>query len=415
MLFLVLGMRQAADFSLLLPHSETYANEIGNWTLRGSATTSEQFIRLTNAVPNTVGTVCQRVPSLFENWTVNIQVKFGGGTGGRGFFFFFTKELCPLMPSQFSGVSIWLNTSSRANGNLIDIFGAFNDSTTSRSRIGTVTAVSSLTLQITRNGTRISIQAGDNQTSLERVGELIDTNKTLPQFGFFTISAITTENSTDNNDLIFLETIELSERTNVVSPEISFRNRKLIENFVDTRRAKKVERRNLMEVTSKYRDYFENNTSLSLNLSDALRITNELRDRAMLTMTASALQEFLDRRIASKLRPAYEKIKFANDNLESMRADIRDIWADLHVHLKSIADEIHREMYVVATESRSAAASINLNMTGIRRVREKIKATSMELSRQRVTRYLNLICVVEVVLFLGFFIYHHEKQSRKLK
>ena len=412
MILLVLGVRVATDFSLKPPHFETNVCEIGNWTVRGSATVSKQFIRLTSAVPNTVGTVCQRVPSLFRDWNFSVTVKCAGGSGGRGVFVFFTKELCPTMPLQFSGLSIWLNTSSRARSDSFGVYCAVNNgSELLRSHVGDIPASREpVALRVIRNGSSFAIEAGDLRNGLSRVGVLEDPNGYVPEFGFFTVSALTTQNATDNNDLFEIQTIEMSDRTNRVGPDISSTNRRLIENFVETRKIKKAERRSQMEVASKY-----TRTNVSVDLSDALKIANELRGRALLTMTAASLERFIDGHIAAKIGAAYQKIRFASENIDSARVEMREIWSDLSMRLGVIANEIQNEMEILARESKEAAASLRLNITDINRARKRMKEASMELTRQRFTRYIHLVCLLEAVFFVVFFLYQYHRRSRKFQ
>ena len=104
-------------FSFVPPFFWTNIKEFDNWSVRGSATNLKSFIRLTPAIKNKYGALCQRIPTLFRDWSIKIQLatslskeRNGTRNGGRGFWFHFTENPCPIVPIVFNGICIWINT-----------------------------------------------------------------------------------------------------------------------------------------------------------------------------------------------------------------------------------------------------------------------------------------------------------------
>ena len=113
LLLLVQFIKSIEDrYSAVPPFEFTNISEIGNWTLRGSAANMKKYIRLTSTVDGDYGSMCQRVPTLFKDWQFEVEIKANNNRkiGGEGFWFYFTEEVCPEMLLQFTGFSIWINT-----------------------------------------------------------------------------------------------------------------------------------------------------------------------------------------------------------------------------------------------------------------------------------------------------------------
>jgi mannose-binding lectin 1 len=403
------------QFSLVPPHIETNANEIGNWTIRGTATILKKFIRLTGAIPESFGSVCQRIPSLFRDWSFEMRIAAWGGNGGRGFWFYFTDELCPTVPLDFTGFCVWINSSvTDGDGSSPFYFVQNNGSATfAPSKVPVAgwvklrSDVSTLRFRITRLGPNVTIYAAEDVKAFRQLFET--TVAAIPDFGYFTVSSLTTA-TTDNNDLISIETTPLSPNTNVVSEDLTVTNRRKIENSVESRRLKKAHRRLAMSQILRYANLTDSNSTH--NLTDAFAMVQEMRLRALATITVSELMQFIETTVVSHVSAAFAKIAAAEANFREMRSDMQSLWGGLRHSLLNLSVDIRTEMENLDIEARNAALHLKINATSVRELHRRLHDSARSLHQHVVRDLLWCLGLAEITAF-GIYLWRKERAYRR--
>jgi mannose-binding lectin 1 len=405
-------------FNLVPPHVETNANEIGNWTLRGTSTILKQFIRLTPASPNNYGSICQRVPSLFKNWIFEMEISASGGNGGRGFWFYFTKELCPAIPLKFTGFCVWINTSTSNQTGFSPFFFIQNKGSSVIPReipaSGSVklrSEITTLKLRIRRVDDHVLIEATKDGGLFQRVFEA--TVSDLIDYGYFTVASLTTV-TTDNNDLVSITVHPLSKEAHDIASNLSAVNRRIIENSVESRREKKATRRELMERVWRYAKAGNLSDSNSeYNFTDALQMVEEMRNRAVSTITCRELMSFIDTRLSGKVNAAYEKVREAGQKFHRLRADMQEIWAKLRDELLKLAEEVMAEMGRLETESRDAALHVTIKGTNLKDFKKNLRSRGQKILCDKLDCTLWLLAIPESIGFVIFMLRRRRKMPKK--
>jgi hypothetical protein len=216
-----------------------------------------------------------------------------------------------------------------------------------------------------------------------------------------------------------MEVTPLSENLNVIGDDISIHNRRLIENFIGSRRSKKASRRELMEFALKYSTNrnvsYPNESDVNHDFADAFIIVEEMRKRALSTITLQELMKFVDTMVTSKVGAAYEKFKFADDSLKAMRGEMKSIWTNLRSELLKLAQDIRTDMLVLEAEARDASKHVTINGTEISEMKERWKQKARETSRSLIINALCFLCCAEVFVYLLYFVIEHRKTSRKIQ
>ena len=113
-LFLFLNFSKSIDrFNLQAPFELTDVNEIGNWSFVGSTVNRKFSIQLTNGVPNELGGMCYRSPSVYSRYSIIFELSIRN-LPGNGFYFFFTNEVCQLKPNNFTGIAYYIDLSQNS-------------------------------------------------------------------------------------------------------------------------------------------------------------------------------------------------------------------------------------------------------------------------------------------------------------
>lgn len=422
------------SFSFTPPFFWTNINEFDNWTMRGSATNLKSFIRLTPAIKNKYGAICQRIPTLFRDWSIKIQLatslskgKNGIRNGGRGFWFHFTDNPCPMVPIVFNGICIWINTTISDKNATFPIHFVQNNNSivspknyTSIGRIQ-ITKDGYIFLNISRIQNNIYIYTNISHNSTQQNQTLISKTQLndLIQYGYFTISALTTENAFANNDLVQIQTISYSNHTNKIPANLSQINRKLIDKQYESRKKKKQVRRSQMKTVEKYsKEMKKKNTSLTnekQNLSSAFIMLDEIKNRALSTITLNALIKFIDTMMNNQIDVAYQKLEFSTESLNLIKNEIDDIWLNLRNDLISITNEIHKEMDEITNET--IVAILNIKFDGksiINDFKSSLEKQTKNACHVYITRVLFIIVIVEIILFSIFAYFSHKDVQRHL-
>jgi hypothetical protein len=396
-----------AGFSLINPHKLTDVGEIGNWTIRGSALSMRHFIRLTSAHSNRSGAICSRVPTSFRDWKVELELNAFGGTGGKGFYFSFSSDLCPNPETSFDGFSVWIDSKdNRDSWGYYPLFANRSNLTILRSlRICSVPLRSDdshLRLLVERNNCSvvISYTSTDSHWDDDFIHCGTEKFEDLPDFGYFTITALTNDNLTDDHDLYSVETDALSA---IVPPQslidFSSRNRKILDEFALDRYPRKIPRQAGLPLMIKYIQKPE-----ELTFSDALRLVDEIISRAMMTVSNSFISHFLNTTINESIEIVRDRIECAADSFHSLKAGLDRVSSCFRNELADITRELTAQVDVVR---RDVVAYANILGTGGRDSRlyqAAIRGASHKIRDPLLTNILWGICLIETVAYVLFFL-----------
>lgn len=428
-LFIQSSLSLEGRYSIVPPFEFTNISEIGNWTLRGSAANMKKYIRLTSTIDGDYGSLCQRVPTLFSDWQFEVEVKSFNNRfrGGEGFWFYFTKEVCPEMLLQFTGFSIWVNTSKTDSKGRSPIYFLNNDQNqvidfNDYKPLGYVklrNTTDPFRLRITKKAKTIKV---DHATDLgtgyyEECFHI--TNNSLLDYGYFTFSAITGSSLYyDNNDLFSIRTFALSKYQKEFDDDISAKNRKVIEAALDVRRTMKQERRAKMINMLKYNEDATNHQNTisggSYDIKDAFKIIKEAHKRGTDTVTVTQLKSFINSYVETTITKAMKKIDMAFDKFDETKLDMNDLWGYLKTQLLDLSMETKQSLKALETECLSFAKSINLQDLNQTSLQQSVKIND-NMNDSKISRILFYIMIIEVICYVAFFIYKRHKTHGFIK
>jgi hypothetical protein len=295
LLFLSCGFSKSfqPSYSLEKPFKSTFHNELGNWSLRGSALPMRNFIRLTTPAANTSGAVCHRIPTTFRDWSIDVELNAWGGTGGDGFWIIYSSHFCPDPLSSIDGISVWIDTQGRIGSPVYINRDEFREELC---RVQVRSDEHNLRLRIERNDTAVTVSHKKG-----RCGQKVLPD--LPVFGYLTVAAQTGFNWGDDHDVYEIRTEAVSRVITMPGRRnYSHENRKVLEGMRNSRLPG-------MPYTSKYLRKPD-----EAALSDALRIVNETIQRAGMAVSKQFIEKFTNAVILMKIMRAQEAIEFAAEN-----------------------------------------------------------------------------------------------------
>jgi hypothetical protein len=407
-------------YSLLSPFNRTNLSEIGNWSLRGSAVSWKNAIRLTSeALKTEWGALCQRAPTAFVDWSIEIDLSARGtGSGGTGFRFAYSDTLCPRHLDNFNGFQVAINTSETDDSGLSPIFFSEGGSvpTKSSAKIKLRNQKDPLRVRITRVRGHLIVE----YTTFMRFETAfkVKLGRGLPDFGYFTVSAETDFELSDNHDIYSIRTSAHSEvKTDHISEKILVNNRKILESdALKRRQAKQARRVARLPTTHHYLSVMAvNDNRLGIagepNLEDAFELVIEATKRGMEAVTIDMVKVFINRYLQDTLAKAGRKVNIAMDKFDDTRGDMTEMWGYLRGQLVELATETRAALTLIAAEAVETAQRVKFQGRKIEAVPSIITSTStgMRTSADWLGRALVAVMAVELVAYLIFFARQHAK------
>ena len=414
--FKLISSYHQTQYDLVPPLINTDVNEIGNWTIRGTATNLKNSIRLTSIIPGSFGSICQRVPTLFKEWILEMEILANGNNEnpGHGIWFFYTKEVCPAFAYKFNGFSFWINTSAtdrKGNSPVYFVKGNGSDMIINDLKpVGHVNCRDKskpLRVKITRKGGMLTVDATKDVIFERIVNEKIDGT---PDYGYFSVSAVTTS-KTDNNNLMSFRVYSLSD---VDHPNKTFdfstTNKKYIENDKERRKEMKRRRRSKMQNMQKYlNEANESNKILNANteqdMKDAIHILAEAIRRSKKSMSEGDLAEFILNSVNAIVEQALTKVESAARQYNETQNDIEDLWSFLNKQLVNLAIDEAKAMVDIRDELLSFAESFHVKSVDTKENREGLHKAASKIGEDNSTNVLLIISMIEITAYVIFFLY----------
>jgi hypothetical protein len=392
-------------YSLVSPFTGTNVNEIGNWTMRGSAVNLRTFLRLTSSQPSKFGAVCARIPTLFRDWKIEMELNAFGGTCGCGFVLSYSEELCPLPGARISGFSLLVNSTSveESWGYYPLLLNRSNLTFGESRRICSVPVRSDdddhLLLSIEKLNSTIAVSFSSSNVDWddqfwycgkEDLGD-------LPEFGYFTLSAFTSDQWTDDHDLYTLETHSLSEVVDETESDRSHRNRRILEGFREEREQRRWLRQSEMPHAMKYAG-----NPVGSDLSDAFRIVNETINRSVQVVSKKSLERFLNTVINGSMGRAMESAIFASEGFVQLKADVDQIGSYFITELGTVVSEMKNEMDTVQRDLAQYAHILTSGGKESSIYRSIYDDALADMSDPSLNLAFFGICVLETVIYVVF-------------
>jgi hypothetical protein len=222
----------------------------------------------------------------------------------------------------------------------------------------------------------------------------------LPDFGYFTISAFTTDNLTDDHDLYGVETNALSAIVPAQSLiDFSSRNRKILDEFALDRYPRKIARQAGLPLMIKYLQKPE-----ELAFSDALRLVDEIMRRATTTVPKSFIRHFLNTTINQSIEIVRAGIECASDSFHGLKAGLDRMSSCFRNELADTARELKTQVDIV---QRDIVAYTKILGTGGRHsqlYQAAMRGASQRMKDPLLTHILWGICSIETVAYVLFFL-----------
>lgn len=400
-----------SGYSLYPPYYLSDVREISNWTLVGAAVNLKKTIRLTSNLKNQYGGLCSRIPTQFRDWTAVIDVScYNGKKWGNGFTIYFTRNVCPDETFQYDGYSLSFSTNESNPDGESPIF--FEDlskiSTKKLQPVGYASiranTKNNLKINLRKTGNKILLETTQGQV-FQRLFEKEFEN--FPEFGYFSISASTG----DSNDIHELNSFTLYQMSEVDQnhriENIESVNHEIIEKSKATRRKMKRERRTKMPEITKYLEMVNQSSKLSgkqFDFNDALKLVYEMKTRADETITNNEFQEFFYQNLKNILDIVHRKINSEAENFEDVSNDISKLWIMLQSKLKNVEFLLTKEMDDFKKEMLSKVLLANIEKIQPDVLNGFVKTQKHE-GKTNLPIILLTICVVELIVYIIFFIY----------
>lgn len=407
MAFVFLGFAFA---NLVPPHESTNISEVGAWTLRGTATNMKRFIRLTSSRWNVNGIACKRIPTFVRDWTVEIELHVeGDGRPGGGVYFYFSREVCPVLFSTFTGIMLRVATSETVKNGTAPLYYMNTKENVAERVVGFVNirGESSTTLYIGRHGPVLTIDASESPGSeVVRIATVRDDD--VITHGYFSVSAKTDHTFTDTHDLIaFREFPESGKKRNDTEYDYSEINRGVIENAKRERWFAKERRRQAMSVSrDMFQALYDKDKILDgadFDLRKVFLMIQEMRDRAEHDVAVKDLANVMFSKVQRSVDIADIMISSAASSLSAVSEDMSEALSDLRMKLKDMGISAHQQMDEMMTEVYARANDLGLAVAEVHGSKFALESRASFLQDSSLGVALLSVAATEGVCYLIFF------------
>lgn len=405
------------NFSLSPPHKLTGPTEIGQWSLRGSALNMKQYIRLSDNLKNNFGAICQKSKTKYHEWRIELELRAYGGKGGKGFWFYYTKEKCPIFAVQFTGICIWINTTSTDANGYSDVYYVENRNLPINPK--SIYPIGKIKIRKNRSSSFIIIQKRNQTISLfiKNVAEPIFSKKLRKnsKFGYFTISAMGSDNA-DCHDLVSVKTSFLSLHDAFVQKNDDMNL--IVKEKKSDKETGEIDDDDVEEelsVTDKYAILAQ---KLELSgekqkLSDSFIIVKEAHDRSLSTITLQALSNFIDNLIEPSISTAYDKMSNTRDFFSEFRTEIVTILENLTSNLRTLSIEVNNSLEEIQKSTFATVQQVRDKEINVQNLKKQLKQAARAVTEATIPHILFAIACIELALYLLFFWSKYKKYSRK--
>lgn len=386
-----------SSYQLLPPFSKTVPREIGEWTLRGQGVAQKRIIHLTSGIANISGGVCCRIPTDAVEFESNIDISQKFDT----FVLTLSRNTCPDISSYFNGLNISFTPSLDNKELKIVAKGSEVFPVQERLIKFNFSQKYTINIQKTQSKIEISIKGHENSKISLDITRMYDS----VYFSLFAFSPSVCKEECITN-IHGLTYFPKSEKISI-DPNISKKNRKALKSTADARQLMKMERRAKMLTVSQYiEEAMSSNDVLNGDSADAAAAMKEIKEmigRAESRISASDLNYILDTKVKPELEKAYARFEKIALALFQTRSETTSLWRNAENSLKTMRSEINVECKVIEEEAKK----IMLRIQNGKEFNLDPKTPEAKVS------ILFIICGVEFVAYLCFFVKQHMRLSMK--
>lgn len=421
-------------YSLIPPFLHTSIGEIGNWSIRGQAVSQKKIIHLTSTISNKNGGLCQLIQTNALDWESEIEMSFIGDT----FVFTFGPQVCPNISTRFFNALNLSFTPSDENPNTVKVRLSgpeiFPTTTCSfqynfhpnKVKIRISKEKSNLTLYTT-------INSGETTQCLShKIGNIYSN-------GYLSIFAFSPNAEKCNNTCITniysMSFFPLSPIN--IQPDISIieKNRKYLDENKKERQFMKMIRRSKMMTVSKYLDEIQNhqgildgkvadsNDNFKTDLhsqyniedkfSDSLLETKEMVIRAREAISAENLTNFINNKMMPVIDRAAARFERVTDALWNMKSEMLGLWEDVSKELKTMNFDIRNDCELVKGEVIDAANTMKKQLQNFDTETSQFPKNIEKNNFSKIEMLLFVICIIEFISYIIFFVRYHNQVIRK--
>lgn len=437
MIFLLLYFSSSlidTAYSLIPPFVHTSIGEIGNWSIRGQAVSQKKIIHLTSTIPSKNGGLCQLVQTNAKDWESEIEMSFIHDT----FVFTFGPQVCPNISTRFFNALNLSFTPSEENSNTVKVRLSgpeiFPSTTCSfqyryhpnKVKIGILKENTNLTLYTTT-------ESGEKIKCLSHKIGKIYTNGYL-SFLAFSPNAEKCNNSCITNiyssSFFPLSPVNLQQDNSVIE-----RNRKYLDENKKERQMMKMIRRSKMMTVSKYLDEIQSHQGIldgkvadqndnfktdihsqydiEDKFSDSLLETKEMVIRAREAISAENLTNFINNKMMPVVDRAAARFERVTDALWNMKSEMLGLWEDVSKELKTMNFDIRNDCDLVKSEVIDAAKTMKKQLLNFDNEAAKLPKNIDDNNSLKIEKLLFIICIIEFISYIVFFVRYHNQVIRK--
>lgn len=423
---------KSSFYNLEPPFMDTNVSEIGNWTYGGTATNLKQKIRLTSALPSLSGSLCQRIPFVFDEWSVDFSVSIKDGNGGDSFYFIFAKQLCPNLDTKLDGFAFWADlTSTNKEGKQDIYFSRLNNQSIKEAYTDNNKVENPIKIRSNESSRFIVSKRYDfvsvdffngndhKQIVSSEMSDLITT-------GYLSFFAQTNKNSYDNIDINKVDVWPLNRHyykafestSSSESPDYSSLNRKKLQKS-PFRTEMKEKRRSQMPLMMKLNQEIREvsaklNATERQNLSNAIKLVDEAYQRAQDTISLVELESMIENKIDPVITTALNKIKLASSKLDEYKDDLDAMYQNLESTMRTLVTNTSYEMNMIMVQILVSAKNLKVSKLDVNETTPIMERASHKVMDSAVTLIIAVISIIELVAYVIFFIRKRRYIENKL-
>lgn len=411
-------------FSIKSPFSTKNPSEVGTWSLQGDSFLMKDFIRLTDKIPGRKGGICQRVPTTFKDWTIEIETNSYAGANTT-ILFIYSKEFCPSVNTKITGYGALMNMSS-SDMNFISIYEAeTNKSVLKFPRVKNhcqfptkQTRESNGLIKIYKINDSITFETGRHDDTYHEICRSKNITHNNIDKGYFTIISFNGDNPADNTDLfrIFVRPQQGNDKYTEHSIDYDSLNRKILEDDYMLRTEQKKKRRSKMNTMMEFitemqaNDWILTKTNNS-DIRHAFKLVNEAVWRINQSMSSKELDLYLNGTIDKKINMIEKRLEFAQDRFYFYKDKMKLIWDFIEKELEAIREETDKNMKLIKADTMKYADIITTRTYGEESplFKSAYAAALGETKNLETSFILQAICIFELFLIVLFVAYRGHK------
>ena len=412
-LLLFFSLSEPSQYSLIPPFVCDNGTEIGNWTLRQNANPSKRILRLSSHISNNGGAICQRVPTYSRDWSLTAEIFADLGTGGEGFSFFHTKELCTTDLLSGHGLFFWLNTSGTARRPAPFYFYNVSDKKIDLKNLEPKCVIdyyvgNPISIRITKQFDKITVESNNPVGGDKWTPCFNETVQNMISEGYFSVASRSGENNTDDHEVYNISIETLSPMNRPAEDNMNIVNRKYLDMVYFTRRQRKEKRRqNMKTVFTLVNETKDKNSRLDGNVisfKNAYVEISEAIRRLRMSFAYDDIEDFIKPELKVKVAYMMNVTETAISVREATKNAVKALWNNTADDLKKIAVEIKEDM------EKAREEAINFTKTALSTKKSQnylIKKLNKKenIGNNQFNKVLSAICIIELTGYILFFLY----------